>query len=170
MLSALSTRMGARARRTLAAATVLLAFAGATACGDDDDDDGTGPDDETGTYALEQVDDEDVPTTFTIVDAGENPLFDITFNSGNIQLQDGGRYTATFDVEIDDGTGPTAADITDQGDYDIAAGAITFTSDDDETEITGQLSGDNITLPNVGFDFDDDGVDDLDFKFELTRP
>lgn len=169
MLSALSTRTGARTRRALAAATVLFAFAGATACGDDDDD-GTGPDDETGTYALQQVDDEDVPTTFTIVDPGSNPLFDITFNSGSVRLQDGGRYTATFDMDIDDGTGPTSADVSDQGDYEINAGAITFTSDDDGSTITGQLSGDNITLPNVPFDFDDDGTDDLTFKFELTRP
>ena len=160
-MHSLLTHAGARTRRALALSTLLLGSLGAAAC--DDDDDPTGTNGERGTYALLEVDDESVPVTFTVT-VLPNPPVDVTFNSGSIVLQSGGRYAATLDIDVDG----TPSGFTDAGDYVISGNDITFTSDDGGT-FSGELNGNDLELPDVGFDIDGDDADDVSFKFELRK-
>lgn len=150
-----------RVRRLLTTAAIPMAFLGLGGC---DDDDSSGPDGAEGTYALQEVDDEAVPTTFTITDDQGTELFDMTFNSGSVQIRSGDRYQASFNVVVDG----TPVNVTDQGDVAISGSTITFSSDDGDV-LTGTISGNDITIPAVPFDLDDDGQDDLSFKFDLHR-
>ncbi|HEU4563703.1 MAG TPA: hypothetical protein VFS05_03600 [Gemmatimonadaceae bacterium] len=150
-----------RVRRLLTTAAIPMALFGLGAC---DDDDSTGPDGAEGTYALQEVDDESVPASFTITTGQGAELFEMTFNGGSVQIRSGDRYQASFNVVVDG----TPATVTDQGDVSIGGGTIVFASDDGDV-LTGTIDGSDITIPEVPIDIDDDGNDDLSFKFDLRR-
>jgi hypothetical protein len=130
-------------RGMLAAAAVV----GLAACGDDDGNGGVGPGDGDridATYDLASVDGDDVPATFPFSD-GET-TFDLTFESGSVDLDDDGTFTATLTVSIegDDERFDSS------GTYEIADGQIELT--DDTGSVTGSIDGDSITYTDSDFD------------------
>jgi hypothetical protein len=130
-------------RGVLAAAAVI----GLAACSDDDGNGGVGPGDGDqidATYELVSVDGEGVPATFPFSD-GTN-TFELTFESGSIDLDDDGTFQAsrTVSAEGDD------EQFTASGTYEIGDGEIALTSG--SLSVTGSIDGNSITYTDPDFE------------------
>ncbi|MDQ3697598.1 MAG: hypothetical protein M3373_06185 [Gemmatimonadota bacterium] len=140
------------ARRTFYSALLAVSMLGAAACGDDDN--GTGPQGITGTYALRQVDGENLPAD------NDQGFITITVTAGSLVLDDDDTWEMTIAFDIDD---DPQVPFEDFGDFDRSGNSITFHSDEFDDQFSGSLSGDEIT---VDYDFDGDGSADTEFVFE----
>jgi hypothetical protein len=135
-------RTGTRYGRLLAIAFLSATLVGTTACGDDDDDNGTGPGSVNGTYTLETVDGESVPTT--IANANEGAIL-INLLSGEAQLTNG-DFSAEWTVEYE-GTNNPNDTYQVEGTYDLDGTTATFTVGGESVD--GTIANGVVTIENV---------------------
>jgi hypothetical protein len=136
-------------RRTIRALTALsLAFAATatTACGGSDKS--TGPGDGgaiTGNYALQQVDGSGLPATIfddIVEDEGTQYRLVLQIASGNIALEQNGRFSGTLRLRITANGQTQEESLPTSGTYTRSGNTITFDSDDAEDPIfQGTVAG-----------------------------
>jgi hypothetical protein len=142
-------------RATLWLTSLLLGATLAVGTGCSGGGESTGPDNDdiTGTYVLQNVDEESLPVEIhhgPWFDAASGTFFNqfiFTVTGGSIQLLDGGRFTMTMSAVVNgDGQGG-AATLSVDGWYEVDGDEIWFEADDETWgSVTATLDGDTIIM------------------------
>lgn len=126
--------------RTLAA--VALGAALLVGC-----DDSTGPGSIAGTYQLQSVNDDPVPSILSQV----GTTYRLEATGGAVTLRSDGTYTATFSLREDDNGTITTINQTEHGTWEGTASDLTLIDDSDGEFVLASVSGNTLTV--------DDGTD-----------
>ena len=142
--------------RRLAAATALVLTAFVAGCGDDDDDPVSPAAGITGTYALETVNDEDVPVVVVTngADTGE-------ITAGSLTLNNNLSFTSSLSIRTTIGGQATDETLTESGTFTRSGNTITLTSGGES--VTATLSNNNTTI-TLTEDDEDLGTIELVFQ------
>ena len=121
---------------------VLIGIAIMAACGDS-----TGPSETniSGTYELQTINGQNLPFTLLIVGT-----YQLEIAAGSVTINANGTYEESTTVREIDGSSTTTTTETSSGTWTRTNNAVTFVDGEDQTSLTGALSGSTLTFSEEG--------------------